>query len=76
MSSFRRTRLEAILTGSLWLGFAVWVITVSYRLGYQTHEYTTTLGLPTWIVWGVLVPWLAAVVMNTVLAFAIMADDE
>lgn len=52
MSSFRRTRLEAILTGSLWLGFAVWVITVSYRLGYQSHEHTTTLGLPTWIIWG------------------------
>ena len=76
MSSFRRTRREALLAGSLWVVFAIWVISVSYHLGYDRQELSLTLGLPTWVFWGVVVPWVTAVVANTILAFFVLADDE
>lgn len=76
MSTYQRSRREAIIAGAIWLFFAVWTITVSYLLGYTSSEQTTTLGLPTWIVWGVLVPWVSAVVVNSVFAFFVLANDE
>jgi hypothetical protein len=75
MAAYRRTRREAVIAGLLWAGFALWVLTASYQLGYR-GEYSTTLGMPSWIIWGVLVPWIAAVVVNTVFVVFIMADDD
>ncbi len=76
MSSFRRTRREAIIAGLLWAVFALLVLTVSYQLGYGGKDSGTTLGAPSWIVWGVLLPWVGAVVANTIFVVFIMADDE
>ena len=76
MQPYQRSRREALIAGALWLIFAIWVTTVSYQLGYLHNDRSTMLGVPSWVFWGVLVPWVAAVVANSIYAFFILADDE
>lgn len=76
MSHFLKVRREAILAGALWLVFACWTIGACYVLGYRAEHVTLWHGIPTWILWGVIVPWIAATVANSVFALVFMADDE
>lgn len=74
--SFRRSRREAIVAGAIWLVFAVWTVGVSYEMGYLHNDYSTLLGIPSWIVWGLLLPWTAAFVVNSVFAFWYLRGDD
>jgi len=56
----------------------VWSITTSYLLGYGepvSGTVTTVLGIPSWIFWGVVVPWLAADLFAVWFCFFFMAND-
>ena len=74
---FLRTRKEAIVAGLIWCVFFVWVVGLSYRMGYGTVDPAdTVIGFPRWIFWGVFVPFLTATAVNCVYAFAYLADDD
>ena len=58
---FLRTRKEAIVAGAIWAIFFVWVVGVSYVMGYgPVDPENLVLGFPAWVFWGVLVPFVAA----------------
>lgn len=76
MNHFLKVRREAIIAGILWVVFATWTITACYIIGYKAQSVTFIFGIPNWIVWGVLLPWVCATIANSVFALLILADDE
>ena len=68
--------------------FAVWAaytLTVAYQFGYPpprpsgdatVPEVATVLGMPAWIFWAIVVPWLAANFITAWFCFAYFSDDE
>jgi len=47
-------------------------------LGYNKEPSQITLlgGIPSWIVWGVIVPWVVMVVFTVIYSFFIMKGDD
>ncbi len=59
---FLQSRRELWVILVLWGIFAVWVVGTSWWLGYRgaDEEFSMVWGFPSWVFWGVAVPWLAA----------------
>lgn len=67
--------------------FAVWAtytLTVAYQLGYPTPpksesepaaELSTFLGMPSWVFWSIVVPWLAANIVTGWFCFGYFSND-
>ena len=56
----------------------VWSVTWCYLAGYRgpgEAGLATVLGMPSWVFWGVLVPWLGADLFACWFCFFFMADD-
>ena len=71
-----RREMVGMLAG--WFLVASWVIGYCWIDGYAAADEvpTTTLGFPTWVVYGVIVPWLASTVLTCWFALSRMADDR
>jgi len=61
----------------------VWALSVSYLLGYvpagesiDPDQVATMFGLPAWVWWGILAPWLVIDVVTVVFCLAVMKDDD
>lgn len=76
--TFRNARREAIVILAAWLACLIWSLSVSIGLGYGAVDgpIDTVLGIPAWVFWGIVVPWLAADVFALWFCFAFMANDE
>ncbi len=76
--TFLHTRREAIWILLAWAVFLVWTIGASAWSGYgdPTDRVATLLGIPTWVVWGVLVPWTAALVFSIWFSLSYMREDD
>lgn len=78
------SRREAIWT------LALWCVTLTYSVGYcylngyienrpldkSLAGMTFYFGWPDWVFWGIVVPWLACVVVSTWFAFFFMRDGK
>lgn len=75
--SFLRSRREAILILASWAAFLVWTVGYSAVRGYgrEIEDLEAILGMPDWIFWGVLIPWLAATGFSCWFGLAFMEDD-
>ena len=74
---FLRTRQEAIVAGVIWAVFFVWVVGVSYVMGYRTVDPANLiLGFPAWVFWGVFLPFVTATVVNCLYAFLYLKDED
>ncbi|WP_435015642.1 hypothetical protein TA3x_003186 [Tundrisphaera sp. TA3] len=76
-------RREAIVIGLAWLGCTIYCCVASYALGYITpdrplgpEDVRPILGIPSWAIWGYLVPWLACGVFTIWFAGWYMVDDD
>lgn len=76
---FLNSRREAIAIFLLWFACLLWAVPVSYAMGYgQTvvpGEVPTVMGMPSWVFWGLLLPWLAADVVTIWLCFRFIKND-
>lgn len=79
---FLNARREAIVIFCLWLTALLWAVPFSYYNGYITGQaefdpetFSTTWGIPTWLFWGILVPWIVADVFTTWFCFCYMKDE-
>ena len=78
--TFLHSRREAIIIFSVWLTALIWVVPFCYLTGYiddfDPASFSTTWGLPTWLFWGILIPWVAANIFTIGFCFFYMADDD
>jgi len=76
---FTNSRREAVIIFMTWVAGLLWAVPFCYANGYLTGdgtEFTMTMGVPTWLFWGILVPWIAADIFTTWFCFCYMKDDD
>lgn len=72
------SRREAIVILAAFAVCLVWSVGSCYLMGYHGPsgaELHMVLGMPSWVFWGVLIPWLGADVFGLWFCFVFMADD-
>jgi hypothetical protein len=76
---FLNSRKEAIAIFSLWFFCLLWSVPVCYAMGYGgdvvPREVPTVLGMPSWIFWGLVLPWLVADAVTIWLCFRFIKND-
>ncbi len=75
MSGYRRTRREAIVAAAIWAVAALWTIAASYLLGYRRPP-ESLFGFPSWVVWGVFLPWIVFFAIHCWYSLAFLEDDD
>jgi hypothetical protein len=77
------SRREAIVIGLVWLAATVYCCAYTYFFGYirEGHplgrdDVRPILGIPSWVVWGYLVPWAICAVFTIWFAGWFVADDD
>ncbi len=76
--TFVNTRREAKAIFAAWVVALLWAVPCCYLLGYNRtpDEITTVLGIPSWVFWGVLAPWLVADAFTIWFCAFVMVDDD
>ena len=74
--------LKSSLAEMKWI-VGVWAITFCWVIGYGMSQgyavndsIETVMGMPSWVVWGVVVPWGFSTVFTTWFAFCKMTDHS
>ena len=74
---FLHSRREAIVIFFVWLAGLVWAVPFCYFNGYVDAENISTVwGIPSWLFWGIGVPWILADLFTVWFCFFYMADDD
>ena len=77
---FLNSRREAIVIFGAWFVAMCWSVPYCYINGYghqvDPETLSTTMGIPSWLFGGILLPWIAADVFTTWICFFFMKDDE
>ncbi len=70
------SRREAIFAIALWGVALLYTIGYCYRFGYDRSpdDLRFILGIPDWVLWGVLAPWLVCTIVSSLFAKYVMAD--
>jgi hypothetical protein len=78
--SFLQTRREAWSAVLIWFLALCWVVPVSYVFGYQqptsSAELSMTLGMPTWVFWGVAMAWVVSSIAGISLCVWFIEEEE
>jgi hypothetical protein len=72
---------EAVVIVVLFTLFCAWSIAICYTLGYRdpaesAAEVSITFGMPTWVFWGLFVPWIVVDVIAVWFCFFFMKNDN
>ena len=77
---FIHSRREAAVIFLIWLLAFAWVVPYSYLNGYGEPAEGETVpliwGIPSWLFFGVVVPWLVADILTLWFCFGFMKDDD
>jgi len=76
---FANAKRETKVLLFTFLAFMVWSVGVSFYLGYGVEPEiieTRILGMPRWVFWGVLVPWVVATLFTIWFAWFFMMNDS
>jgi hypothetical protein len=75
--TFVNTRREAKIIFCLWFAALLWTIPFSYLHGYDsTAAIDMVWGIPSWVFWGVALPWLLTSLFALWFSFRGIADDD
>lgn len=71
------SRRETVFVLIAWAVFCTWVVGYCLSTGYdiEPENLTTVMGMPSWIFWGVALPWLMSIVVAMYFGLKFMADD-
>lgn len=76
---YRHSRREALVILALWMLSFAWTVTYSYVNGYATaespRELEMTLGIPSWVWWGIAVPWIVSGIVSILMCLFFIQDD-
>ena len=77
------SRREAIIIGAVWLASTIYCCAYCYLFGYRRpgralgiEDLHSILGVPSWVVFGFLVPWLLCAGFTFWFAGFYMTDDD
>ena len=80
---YLNSRREAVVIFGVWVACLLWAVPYCYFFGYPSDgaainpdAITTIWGIPSWVFWGILVPWLAADAFTIWFCFFYMVDDD
>ena len=76
---FLHARREAIVIFCTWLVALIWAVPYCYMHGYNVadpSQIKTVFGIPSWLFWGIAVPWIVANLFTTWFCFGFMKDAE
>jgi phosphatidylserine synthase len=75
---FKQAKHELSIFLIGWLFFAAWVIIYSYFNAYknQAEEPSITLGMPSWVFWGIAIPWICATAFTVYISLFVIKDQE
>lgn len=77
---FVNSRRDAMVIFLVWLVALLWAVPCCWVLGYSPEfdpsRFSTIWGIPTWVFWGIAVPWLVADVFTIWYCMWKMADDD
>ena len=76
--TLRHSRREAVVILIAFAALLIWSVTFCYLAGYHQPvegRIAKVLGIPAWVFWGVLIPWLAADLFTIWFCFRFMAND-
>lgn len=71
----RSARREALWIFLIWCVAAAYCITYCGLYGYGDVEVTFTLGIPSWVLWGVFVPWGICTLLAITFTSCVITDD-
>lgn len=76
--SFTQSKRELKFILGTWLFFFSWVGLVCYWLGYLPGETKVPVlfGMPSWVVFGIALPWLLAIGVAVFFATRVMKDTD
>jgi len=77
---FLHARREAVVIFCVWVTAILWVVPYCYFNAYGGNvdpgSISMVMGIPTWLFWGIFVPWLVADAITIWFCFFYMKDDE
>ncbi len=75
---FIHSRREAIVIFCVWAAAALWTVPYCYLNGYGVapENLETVWGVPSWVFWGIGLPWLVADVVTIWLCFGYIQNDD
>ncbi len=78
---FLHARREALFILGLFAACVTWSIFVCYNYGYldpgeERAVIRTILGMPSWVFWGIAVPWVVVDIATVWFCFFFMVDDD
>ena len=77
-SDLKQTLKEVKYLLLAWLFFASWVLIYCGFEAYgQDHEdVKITFGMPSWVFWGIAVPWICSIIYTIYFSLSVMKDNE
>jgi hypothetical protein len=76
---YRHSRRETIVIIVLFAIFCAWSVAVYYFMGLQAdpgQPVSITFGMPSWVFYGLLLPWILVDVVAVWFCFFYMKDDD
>ena len=76
--TFVNARREAGLILVAWAVCLIWTVGYCAFAAYDvpSEQIQIILGMPSWVFWGVLVPWVVATLFSVWFSLAYIADDD
>ena len=73
----RSSRREALFVAVMWVLFCAITVGVSALLGYRKDAVPQLiLGMPAWVFWGVITPWMVCTLITVWYAFFGIRDED
>lgn len=71
-------RREGLVVLVIWLVAMGYTITYCYLHGYHrsVESLTFVLGIPDWVFWGIVAPWMICVVASWLFSYVLMTDAD
>lgn len=77
-NSFRQSRKEFLAMVGCWIAFAIWTLGYNSMCAFDAESSADNpvLGMPRWVVFGILVPWAIALCLTVWFALRFMQDTS
>jgi len=78
LETYKNSRREALIIVLFSLGVMIFILAYCYQNGLppQSKELTLIWGIPTWVFWGIIIPWGVCNIFTAWFCFRVISIDE